>query len=231
MSLDGATIATNYQRVLARVERACTKAGRDPASVTLIAVSKQQPADAVLAALQAGARHFGENRVQEGVTKIEAVRQLAPLALRDATFHLIGHLQTNKARAAVGSFAILHTIDSERVAEAVSAASTTVTPCLIEVNVAAEESKFGVAPAEVGRLLEVCKSLPGIHIEGLMTVAPIVTKPELARPVFRELAELAKTNGLSTLSMGMTNDFEVAIQEGATHVRVGRAIFGERSWN
>lgn len=229
MSLDAATIAANFERVRARVDRACAKAGRDPASVTLIAVSKGQPADAVLAALQAGARHFGENRVQEGVTKIEAVRQLSPLALKDATFHLIGHLQTNKARAAVGSFAILHAIDSERVAEAVSAASTSVTPCLIEVNVAGEESKFGVAPAEVGRLVEACRTFPGIRVEGLMTVAPLVPKPNMARPVFRELAELAKANGLETLSMGMTNDFEVAIEEGATHVRVGRAIFGDRS--
>lgn len=221
-------ITANIAKIQERVERACERAKRDPASVTLIAVSKGQPAEALLAAYNAGMTHFGENRVQEGLAKIEALRQLSPLAVPRCTFHLIGHLQTNKARAAAGAFDVLHIIDSERVAEAISAAAHAPIPSFLEVNVGAEVTKFGVAPAEVHALHEASLKYPMLNVTGLMTVAPPVTKPGEARPVFRDLAALAAAEGLPMLSMGMTNDFEIAIEEGATHIRIGRAIFGER---
>jgi pyridoxal phosphate enzyme (YggS family) len=144
-------------------------------------------------------------------------------------WHLIGHLQTNKARAALGTFAILHAVDSERLLRAIAAAASAPVRIMIEVNVAEEPSKFGVAPGEVASLLKVAAGLPRIDVRGLMTVAPHVDDAELVRPVFRGLRELAEANGLRELSMGMTNDYEVAIEEGATFVRVGRAIFGERA--
>ncbi len=223
-------IAANITRIRGRIERACDRAGRDPSSVTLIGVTKQQPADAVLAAINAGLTHFGENRVQEALAKIEALRQLAPLTVPKCTFHLIGHLQTNKARAAVGAFGMLHIIDSERIAAAIADAATAPVPCFLEVNVAGEETKFGVSPAGVPALMEACRAHPTLNIVGLMTVAPPVSKPGEVRPVFRQLAQLAAAEGLPMLSMGMTHDFEVAIEEGATHVRIGRAIFGERQF-
>ena len=144
------------------------------------------------------------------------------------TWHLVGHLQTNKARAALDAFDILHAVDSERLLRTISAAATRRASVMIEVNVAGEQTKFGVAPAEVAPLLRVASGLHEVSVTGLMTVAPHVANAEEVRPVFRTLRELAEANGLASLSMGMTDDFEVAIEEGATHVRVGRAIFGER---
>lgn len=223
------TIAQRGERVRARVERACERAGRDPSTVTIIAVSKTHDAATVVEAIHAGFTQFGENRVQEGLAKIEAVRQLDPLAMRNVEFHLIGHLQTNKARAAANAFAILHAVDSTRLLEALASTPGGTIRCMIEVNVSGEASKFGVSPAELPALLEAASVYPNIKIEGLMTVAPLVAKAEETRPVFRTLAELAKENGLPSLSMGMTGDFEVAIEEGATHIRIGRAIFGERA--
>ena len=223
------SIPQRIERVLARIDRACQRAGRDPETVTLIAVSKGQPASSVVEALHAGHNEFGENKVQEGLAKIEAARQLDPLAMKNATFHLIGHLQTNKARAAANAFAILHSVDSLRLLQAISASGDRPVHCMIEVNIAGEESKFGVSEAGVPALLTEAAAFPNIRIDGLMTVAPLVAKAEEARPVFRQLAKLATTHGLHSLSMGMTGDFEVAIEEGATHVRIGRAIFGERA--
>ena len=218
------SIASRLGGVRDRIERACERAGRDPASVTLIGVSKTQPIEAVAAAYAAGLRDFGENRVQEGAAKVASVAGSG----MQPTWHLVGHLQTNKARAALDAFDILHAVDSERLLRTISAAATRRASVMIEVNVAGEETKFGVAPAEVAPLLRVASGLHEVSVTGLMTVAPHVANAEEVRPVFRTLRELAEANGLASLSMGMTDDFEVAIEEGATHVRVGRAIFGER---
>ena len=213
--------------VRARIAGACGRAGRDPAKVTLVAVTKTWPAETVLAALAAGLTDFGENRVQEGAVKA------AEVALKSGTeskprWHLVGHLQTNKVRAALGRFAILHAVDSERLLRAIDAAASQPVPVMIEVNVAAEPTKFGIAPEQLPGLLDAARWLPNVEVRGLMTVAPRVLEPEQARPVFRALRELARRHGLKELSMGMTEDFEVAIEEGATLIRVGRALFGER---
>ena len=215
------------REVRERIAEAAGRAGRDPDDVTLIAVSKTQPAGAVLEAVNAGVTDFGENRVQEGVAKsaeVAATESSFPL-----TWHFIGHLQTNKVRDAVRAFAILHSVDSERLLRAISNACTTNTRVLIEVNVAAEPQKHGIAPAKLPELLAVAGELPHVDVRGLMTVAPLASEPEFVRPVFRRLRELGQHHGLTEFSMGMTNDYEVAIEEGATFVRVGRALFGERS--
>lgn len=221
-SLESST-ETRVAAVRERLARAAERSGRPADVVTLIAVSKTWPAAAVREVLATGLVDFGENRVQEGVSKAE---DLAGEAIR---WHLIGHLQTNKVRAALGTFAILHAIDSERLLRAIAAAAPAPVPIMIEVNVAAEPSKYGVTPQEVAPLLRAAAGLPNVDVRGLMTVAPHVDDAELIRPVFRTLRELAHANGLRELSMGMTNDYEVAIEEGATFVRVGRAIFGERA--
>ena len=182
-----------------------------------------------MAALECGLTDFGENRVQEALPKIVAVVSKRPITEAPPAWHLIGHLQTNKVKSISGRFAILHGIDSERLIETVGRSAREPQRVMLEVNVSGETSKFGVAPGDLGRLLEVAASTPGVQVTGLMTIAPQAADAEAARPVFRELRQLAERYGLPDLSMGMTNDFEVAIEEGATHVRVGRAIFGERS--
>lgn len=224
-SLATSGIAERLSVIRDRIERACAAVQRDPASVTLIAVSKTFPATDVAEAWRAGQRDFGENRVQEGVEK---ARLLANQGI-EPTWHLIGHLQRNKVRAALGAFAILQAVDSERLLEAIEAAAAAPVRVLIEVNVAGEATKFGVAPADLDTLLRSAATLERVRVEGLMTVAPRVPDPADARPVFRQLRELADRHGLATLSMGMSEDFEAAIAEGSTHVRIGRAIFGERA--
>jgi hypothetical protein len=220
-------IAPRLAAVRARIVAACERAGRDPASVTLIGVSKTHPAQAVVEAYGEGLNDFGENRVQEGVPKVEEVRRL--LGGRPMPgFHLIGHLQTNKVRAALGAFSLIQSVDSPRLLAVIARNAEGMARVLIEVNVSGEASKFGVAPGDLPALLLHARSRTGIEVEGLMTVAPVATDPEEVRPVFRQLRALAHGHGLSTLSMGMSDDFEVAIEEGATHVRIGRAIFGER---
>jgi pyridoxal phosphate enzyme (YggS family) len=214
--------------VRARIARAAEAAKRDPGEITLVGVSKTMPAERVRAVYDEGLRHFGENRVQEGVGKI------AELDLPDATWHLIGHLQTNKARPAARAFQVVHSVDSRRVAEALSKEAQAELEVLIEVNYAGEESKFGFTREEALAEAPAIAALPGLRLVGLMTVAPFVDDAEQVRPVFSGLRELGErirervTAETWHLSMGMTNDFEVAIQEGATIVRVGRAIFGER---
>lgn len=222
-------IAANLAEVRSRIERACERSRRPPSAVTLIAVSKTWPAATVVAAMEGGLAHFGENRVQEGVAKAAEVA----LAARNApavqpTWHLIGHLQTNKVRAALGTFAILHAVDSERLLRAIDATADQPVPLMIEVNVAAEPTKYGIAPEHLPSLLAVARDLANVRATGLMTVAPRVADAEDVRPVFRKLRELAERHRLEHLSMGMTEDFEIAIEEGATHIRVGRALFGER---
>ena len=218
-------VAAGADRVRERIARACERAGREAASVTLVAVSKGQPVEAVRAAAEAGIRQFGENRIQEALPKIEA----ATASGIEATWHLVGHLQSNKAKAAAGAFDVIHSVDSTRLLARLDAAAPAPRDVLLQVNVAAEAQKQGVAPGEVGALIEAARGASGLRLRGLMTIAPIAADPEDVRPVFRELRALAERFALPELSMGMTDDFEVAIEEGATLVRVGRAIFGERT--
>ncbi|MYA53661.1 MAG: YggS family pyridoxal phosphate-dependent enzyme [Dehalococcoidia bacterium] len=212
------------ERVRERIAGACERAGRDPASITLVAVSKGQPTEAIAAAREAGIRHFGENRIQEAVPKIED----ATAAGVEATWHLVGHLQSNKAKAAANAFDVIHSVDSARLLRRLEAAAPAPRDVLLQVNVAAEPQKEGVAPDEVEGLVEAAGRTANLRLRGLMTIAPIAGDPGEVRPVFRSLRLLAERFQLPALSMGMTDDFEVAIEEGATLVRVGRAIFGER---
>jgi pyridoxal phosphate enzyme (YggS family) len=210
--------------VRARIAAACERAGRDATDVGLIAVTKTHGVDEIAAAHAAGVRHFGENRVQEAHPKIALARERGI----DARWHLIGHLQTNKVKAALECFDILHSIDSDHLARAVSKRSSRPIEVLIEVNVGGEATKGGVSPESAAKLAEEVAKLPNITVTGLMTVAPQADDPEDVRPVFRKLRELRDAIGLRELSMGMTDDFEVAIEEGSTFVRVGRALFGPR---
>jgi pyridoxal phosphate enzyme (YggS family) len=187
-----------------------------------VAVSKSFPAQAIEEAVAAGIAHIGENRVQEAVAKIPSLRHLP------VTWHMVGHLQTNKAKTALELFDIIQSMDSLRLAEVLSRRAERAVPVLLEVNVAGEASKFGLSPQEVLQTAEAVARLPHLDVRGLMTIAPLVGDPEEVRPVFRELRRLRDALGLPELSMGMTDDFEVAIEEGATLVRIGRAIFGER---
>jgi pyridoxal phosphate enzyme (YggS family) len=220
----GTEIKANVDTVRRRIEYACQRAGRSPAEITLVAVTKTVDPPAVAAAFAAGIRHFGENRVQEAVTKIEQLAALTP----HPTWHMVGHLQTNKAKKAVEIFDVIESVDSLRLAEALSQRTPKTLPILLEVNVAGEASKSGFAIDEVVPALEAISGLPNIAIKGLMTIAPLADDPEEVRPVFHKLRSLRDSLGLEHLSMGMTDDFEVAIEEGATMVRIGRAIFGER---
>ena len=208
-----------------RIASACQRAGRDPASVTLVAVSKGQPVEAIRAAYAAGLRHFGENRIQEAVPKIEAAKDAGV----EAAWHLVGHLQSNKAKTAASAFDVIHSVDSPKLLARLDGAAPAPRDVLLQVNVAAEPQKQGAAPGEVETLVEAAREAANLRLRGLMTIAPIAADPEDVRPVFRDLRELAERFALTELSMGMTDDFEVAIEEGATLVRVGRAIFGERT--
>ena len=218
------SIAERLSGVHARIEAACSRAGRSPDDVTLVGVTKGFPAEVVAEAVAAGLEDVGENRVQEAAEKIAALhaRGVCP------RWHLIGHLQTNKAKTALELFAILHSVDSLRLAQELSRRTDKPLAVLIEVNVAQEANKFGFTPQELPAALTAVSALPHLDVRGLMTVAPQSADPEAVRPVFRRLRELRDDAGLRELSMGMTDDFEVAIEEGATMVRVGRAIFGPR---
>lgn len=217
-------IAERLAAVRERVAAAARRVGRDPSGVTLVGVSKGHGAERVDEAIAAGLRDIGENRVQEAAAKQGACSRGA-----EATWHLVGHLQTNKVRAALEAFAILHSVDSERLLRALGGMATRPVSVFIEVNVAGEATKNGIATAELRHLLAAAREFRNLDVRGLMTVAPLHPDPEASRPVFRELAAVGRSEGLPWLSMGMTNDYEVAIEEGATHVRVGRAIFGERA--
>jgi hypothetical protein len=202
------------------------RAGRDPQGVRLVAVTKTVEAERVREAYEAGLRAFGESRVQEAAGKIEA------LGLKGVEWHLVGHLQKNKAKDAVRLFELIHSVDSAELMAALdrhAGQAGKAQRVLIEVKLSPEETKFGVLEAGVGALLEAAKGFDNIRVEGLMAIPPYSEDPEEARPYFRRLRELAEEHGLKELSMGMTGDFEVAIEEGATMVRIGTAIFGERA--
>jgi len=220
--MPGTTIAERLAIVRQRLARAAERAGRSPAEVTIVAVGKSFPTQAIEEAAAAGVAHVGENRVQEAAAKIPSLHHL-PL-----TWHMVGHLQTNKAKTALELFDIIQSMDSLRLAEVLSHHAERPVPILLEVNVAGEASKFGFSPQEVLPAAEAAARLPHLDVRGLTTVAPLVSDAEEVRPVFRELRRLRDALGLAELSMGMSDDFEVAIEEGATMVRIGRAIFGER---
>ncbi|MBI2865056.1 MAG: YggS family pyridoxal phosphate-dependent enzyme [Chloroflexi bacterium] len=217
-------IAENVAAVRERVQRAASRAGRSPGEVTVCAVSKMGEAGKVIAAYEAGIRHFGENWVQEAMPKIAEIEKLGYKPI----WHMVGHLQTNKVRTAIRVFDIIQSVDSTRLAREIDRRSDRVVPVLLEVNVVAEPSKSGFRVSELSEALAEIGRLPHLDVRGLMTVAPAVSDPEEVRPVFRRLRKLRDETGLRDLSMGMTDDFEVAVEEGATIVRIGRAIFGER---
>jgi PLP dependent protein len=221
----------NLRAVQQRIEAACARAGREPSSVTLIAVTKTQPPEVVCAAAALGLSLFGENKVQEAKAKIP----LCPGRLR---WHMVGHLQSNKCRDAVELFEMVQSVDSLHLAEelnkrAEQAAKTL--PILLEVNAVGEASKFGSRPDQLLTDLTRINALPRLEIHGLMTVPPWTLDPEKVRPVFRQMRELKERceqllgAPLTHLSMGMTGDFEVAIEEGATMIRIGTALFGSRA--
>jgi pyridoxal phosphate enzyme (YggS family) len=226
-------LAENIARVRERIAEAARRAGRDPAEVTLVAVSKTKPVELVEMAYNLGVTDFGENRVQEALPKI------AHLHAPAVRWHLIGHLQSNKAGKVVEPFFCIHSVDSLHLAQRLSRYAQEAgkrLSLLLQVNVAGEASKEGMAPSEVPELARQIAALPALAIEGVMTIAPLVENPEEVRPVFRELRLLrdrlraeVTASDWRHLSMGMTDDYEVAIEEGATIVRVGRAIFGERA--
>ena len=230
-----AGIAARWRAVTARVAAACERAGRAPAEVTLIAVSKTHPVAAVRAAAAAGARDFGENYAQELAAKREAyaATNSAPADLR---WHFIGRLQRNKAKLVAGKVALVHAVDSVELAEELARrAQGAVQPILISVNVVGEATKGGVSPEAAGALAAALAKLPGVRLDGLMTMPPPSDDPEASRGSFlalralRDRLEDALGAPLPVLSMGMSGDYEVAIACGATHVRIGTAIFGERA--
>jgi hypothetical protein len=252
------SLADNIARIQDRLAAACARAGRHPADVTLVAISKTFSAEAILETYRLGLRHFGENRIEEAESKISNVEgQISNLQppisnlqppisnlQSEITWHLVGHLQSRKARQAVECFDMIHSVDSVKLASKLSRLCVErgrVAPILLECNVSGEASKAGFrvtnAAERAGWLAEVetLLALPGVRVEGLMTVAPLAAAPNAARPFFRTLRELrdqARARWPQSewrhLSMGMTDDFEVALEEGATLVRIGRAIFGER---
>ena len=223
-------LTANLHSIQQRLRAACERAGRDPASVTLLAVTKTHPPETIQKATRLGLQVFGENKVQEARAKI-------PLCPVKARWHLIGHLQSNKCRDAVALFEMIESVDSLALAQEINkraeqAAKTM--PILLEVNVAGEASKFGYQPEQMLAELTQINALPRLEIHGLMAIPPYAPVPEKARPYFQRLRELKQQAEavlgapLPHLSMGMSGDFEVAIEEGATIVRVGTALFGER---
>ena len=219
-------IAAAIERVRKRIADACERVGRDPQSVQLIAVSKGHPEEVIRAAYSAGMRVFGENYAQELATKASDLSDLPGI-----TWRFIGHLQRNKIKLIEGARATVDTVDSARLARALSAraaARAIDLETLLQVNVGGEAQKSGCAPEEVPQLVEAVRALPHLDLRGLMAVAPHLDDVDATRPFFKTLRELAAAHGLSELSMGMTHDLEQAVEEGATMLRIGTAIFGPR---
>ena len=216
------------------IQKACDKSNRKREVVTLIAVSKTKPVSILKEAYDLGVRVFGENKVQELVDKYEALP-------KDIQWHMIGHLQRNKVKYIIDKVDCIHSVESLRLAETIekeAAKHDRIIDILVEVNVAGEDSKFGLSPSEVPAFIEEIAKFPHIRVKGLMTIAPFVENPEENRPIFKVLQELSVDIAgknidnviMNVLSMGMTNDYQVAIEEGATMVRVGTGIFGERNY-
>ncbi|MBE5883346.1 MAG: YggS family pyridoxal phosphate-dependent enzyme [Lachnospiraceae bacterium] len=228
-------IQQNMRQVEAAITSACEKSKRNSNDVTLIAVSKTKPVSALWEAYHAGARDFGENKVQELIDKI-------PQLPSDIRWHMIGHLQRNKVKYIVDKVYLIHSVDSLRLAEEISKEAQkkkVEVNILVEVNVAEEESKFGTTTEDTLLLIQEIAKLPAVHIKGLMTIAPFVENQEENRQYFRKLRQLSvdirqkniDNVSMNILSMGMTGDYTVAIEEGATYVRVGTGIFGERDYS
>ena len=231
------SISDNIAEVRHRLDNAARCAGRSPGEISLLTVTKTQPPERIREAYEAGLRLFGENRVQEFADKVDALR-----GLRDVEWHLIGHLQSNKAAKAAGLFGAVDSVDSLRLAQKLNAAARELgkqLPALIEINVGGEEAKSGIAPEsfELEDLLQTARGLEHLEFRGLMTIPPFTEDPQQARPFFRRLRKIRDQIasrrlprvGTTVVSMGMSHDFEVAIEEGSTCVRVGTAIFGERA--
>ena len=228
-------LADKLRLVQQNIEDSCKKAGRSTKEVTLIAVSKTKPVEMLKEAYDAGARVFGENKVQEIMDKYDHMPS-------DVKWHMIGHLQRNKVKYIIDKVAMIHSVDSLRLAQTIeteAAKKDLLMPVLIEVNVAEEDSKFGLKVEEVLPFIKEVSTYPHIQIKGLMTIAPFVSDPEENREVFRKLRKLSvdinekniNNVNMSVLSMGMTNDYQVAVEEGATMIRVGTGIFGERDYS
>jgi pyridoxal phosphate enzyme (YggS family) len=217
-------IEANIREVRRRIAQACERRLRSPDEIKLVAITKGVGVSAIRAAFEHGIRDFGENRVQEAEGNIAQLANLKPAI----TWHMVGHLQSNKAKSAVELFDIIHSVDSVRLADILNRRVEKLLPVLLEVNVSGEATKGGFSAGETEAAVKEIKQLPNLKVLGLMTVAPFVADPEEVRPVFRKLRELRDSLGLKHLSMGMTDDFEVAVEEGATMLRIGRAIFGDR---
>ena len=224
MTVTVSQITAHLAEVRARIDKAAQAGGRTGADVTLIAVSKTHPVETIELALAAGQRHFGENRVQEAEAKWPALKAKYP----DVVLHLIGGLQTNKVKDALALFDVIHTVDRPRLAEAIArhAAETGVRPrCFVQVNTGEEDQKGGIMPLETDAFVAQCRDAHGLDLAGLMCIPPADDPPA---PHFALLKKFARRNGLSGLSMGMSGDYKCAADMGATHVRVGSAIFGQR---
>lgn len=230
-----AMLKDNFETVEKNVAAACKRAGRDRSEVTLIAVSKTKPVEMLREVYDAGARDFGENKVQEICEKYDQLPS-------DIKWHMIGHLQRNKVKQVIDKAALIHSVDSYRLAQEISVQAQKkglTIPILVEVNIAGEESKFGISAEDTIQLVEEISVLPNLKIQGLMTIAPYVVDAEENRLYFRQIKQLSvdiknkniDNVSMDILSMGMTGDYEVAIEEGATMVRVGTGIFGARNYN
>ena len=228
-------LAENLNIVKAKIEEAAKRSGRDVSEITLIAVSKTKPVEMISEVYDCGIREFGENKVQEITSKSAVLPD-------DINWHMIGHLQRNKVKQVINKTVLIHSVDSIRLAEAISKEATAqniTVSILLEVNVAGEDTKYGFTLDETPQILYEIAAMPGIYVRGLMTSAPFVDDPEENRQYFKQLKDLCvdlkakniDNTSMDFLSMGMTNDYEVAIEEGATHVRVGTAIFGDRYYS
>jgi len=206
-----------------RIHDAASRAGRDPQSVTLIAVTKTVPVDRIREVAACGVRHVGESRLQDGLPKLDELKSLG------LTWHFIGHIQTNKAKKVAECFDWIHSVDRMELIDKLGRSATKPLSILIEVKLHDEPSKSGTDPAELPALIRSIRGYDSLQLKGLMSVPPFLENPEEVRPYFRKLRELAVRHELPELSMGMTHDFEVAIEEGATMVRVGTGLFGKRS--
>lgn len=216
-------VKSNLHRVKDRIKEVSTRVGTNPAEIKLVAVTKGVSVPKILDAIQAGINIIGESRIQEAKVKYGEIKACVE-------FHLVGHLQRNKVKDAVSMFDLIHSVDTLALAKEINkkaAQRGKVQNILIEVNTSGEKTKFGITPSELEGLIKEIERLPNVNLQGLMTIAPLLDDPKKARPYFRLLRELNERFGLKYLSMGMSNDFEIAIEEGSNMLRIGRAIFEE----
>ncbi|HEY9721386.1 MAG TPA: YggS family pyridoxal phosphate-dependent enzyme [Oscillatoriaceae cyanobacterium] len=228
--MESTSLAARYRRIQERVAESAHRADRSPETVTLVAISKYVEPERIREAYALGIRDFGESRASEALDKRAELQDLS------VRWHFIGHLQTNKVKRVVGECLLIHSVDSFKLAEALSQAAValkTVQPILLQINVSGEKTKYGLKPDETPTVVDrIVRELPGVRLDGLMTMAPFTQQPETARPYFRRLRELrdrlAERHPMTELSMGMSQDYAVAVEEGATLIRIGTGLFGER---